>query len=439
MPTDNRYLDSRRLLVPLLALMVVLMGSCSGDPEEQPPSPETSMTGTPVDTSATTLPVPPTTEPVTTTAAPVSTTTFPTREVLAYLDDLFAIAVDVGEAVADMRALNNDWDNRSTTGATYPDTVAAMEDVLSRIQELHETIGLIEPPSDRGLPVEHQTARLAVGQMADAALEALAGLRSTDTGERRRTALAEFLAAFERFNGALERIVEIVGMGVGITPPTTTSTATTTTTTAAATTTSTAAVTTTTAPATTTTAAATTTSTAAATTTTAAATPRVDYRVIDEVDRSSAEAVRVWLTVEVDAGATKTELARIGERLAAEYRLSREYQALLVHFVHFPENTSTLGTWIDAPFGDWNRAAEVDRGDYTQHQPTDGTVEKDWTLLPTTDQVTVYRQYVSYRNSLADPDSMSVDQLIALAADELDFTVETIRDAIAAWEAWSGA
>ncbi len=57
--------------------------------------------------------------------------------------------------------------------------------------------------------------------MADAAVDVLAGLRSPDTGVRRCAAPAEFLAAYERFVGAFDRIVEIIGVGAGVSLPTT--------------------------------------------------------------------------------------------------------------------------------------------------------------------------------------------------------------------------
>ena len=106
--------------------------------------------------------------------------------------------------------------------------------------------------------------------------------------------------------------------------------------------------------------------------------------MLDEVNRSTAGAERIWLTVSVEAGAAKEQLAELGRRLSAEYRLSRDYQALRITFVHYPEEPSaTLGAWTDAPFGDWDRAGEASPGDYSNHEEVDRTVEKDWSVLPT--------------------------------------------------------
>ena len=397
---------------------------------------------------------------------------------MAYYEQISAVNLEITDLAADIRSANNDWDNRSVTGVSYQDTEAAMSRLVSRAERLRDDVGFIDPPADLGLPVEHRAAWSAAGQMADAARAVLAGLRSSDTGERRRAATAEFMTAFERFNRAIGRVVEIIGLGSGVTPttvPTTTEPTTTTTTTAPTTTTTTEATTTTTTEATTTTtteatttttteATTTTTTTEATTTTTTEATTTttteaatttttteaatgtvpppagVGHRVLNETDASTAGARRVWLTVSVDAGATREQLARLGRRLAAEYRLSRDYQALLVHFVHYPEEPPppTLGTWVDAPFGNWDRASEASVGDYSSHRAADGTIEKDWSGLPTRAQVDLHQAFVRYRAGLIDPEGgvPPDDQILELAAQYLNSTPQEIREARQAWEAW---
>ena len=207
-------------LVALLSLVIAIM-SCGDDPEPETDTSAAKVTpAAPATTVApvvgTSLPEPEPEPPTTPTTEP-----FPSRDVLNYLEDLQGIAVRVGELVVDMRAANNDWDNRSETGVTYRDTETRLEDIERRALALRDDIGLIEPPPDRGLPVEHQTAWLALGQMADAAVDALAGFRSPDTVHRERPALTEFLTAYERFVGAFDRTVEIIGVGAGVSLPTT--------------------------------------------------------------------------------------------------------------------------------------------------------------------------------------------------------------------------
>ena len=418
----------------LLCAFVLALAACSDDPEEVAPDTTAPDTTTAVILDTTTTAAAPqvdTTAP-TTTPTTVPDEEFPGPTVLAYLEEIRNIAVATGQVALDMRAANNDWDNRSVTGVTYPDTEAALVAVRDRTRQLRDAIGLVEPPTEFGLPVEHQTAWEALGEMADAAVEALAGLRSPDTGERRRAALSDFIVAFERFNGAVSRIVDIIDVGGAIDLPTitvATTVATTTTTTTVATTATTSA-----APATTD---ATTTTVAATTTTTLPAV--VDYNIVDSGGDAS-DPVQIWLTVSVEVGTTKDQLARLATRLATEYRLSREYQALVIHFVRFPEGIATLGRWTDAPHGDWERAGEATKGDYSTHQIVDETIEKDWSLLPTDEQMDVLRKYNDYRtayqieNGVSLPDS----ELIPLAAVALGLEEAAIEDAIAAWSAWVG-
>jgi len=415
----------------LLCAFVLALVACSDDPEEVPPETTAPDTTTAVILDTTTTAAAPqvdTTAPTTTTTAPDEE--FPGPTVLAYLEEIRNIAVATGQVALDMRAANNDWDNRSVTGVTYAETEAALVAVRDQTRQLRDAIGLVEPPTEFGLPVEHQTAWEALGEMADAAVEALAGLRSPDTGERRRAALSDFIVAFERFNGAVSRIVDIIDVGGAIDLPTITvaTTVATTTTTAATTATTSAAPTTTDA---------TTTTVAATTTTTLPAV--VDYSIVESRGDAS-DPVQIWLNVSVEAGTTKDQLARLATRLATEYRLSREYQALVIDFVRFPEGSATLGRWTDAPHGDWARAGEATKGDYSTHQIVDETIEKDWSLLPTDEQMDVLRKYNDYRtayqieNGVSPPDS----ELIPLAAVALGLEEAAIEDAIAAWSAWVG-
>ncbi len=425
------FARNRALL--LLCAFVVALVACSDDPEVVPPDTEVSDTTPVVELTTTTTPATPVDATTPTTTTTVLQEEFPGPTVLSYLEEIRNIAVASGQVALDMRAANNDWDNRSVTGVEFGDTEAALVGIRDRARQLRDAMGLVEPPTEFGLPVEHQTAWVASGEMADAAVEALAGLRSPDTGERRRAALSGFIVSFERFNGAVDRIVDIIGVGAGIDLPTITVA-----TTAATTTTTTAADTTATTSATTTTTGATTTTVAASTTTTLPAAADVEYSIIDS--GASSDPVQLWLTVSVEAGSTKDQLARLGTRLATEYRLSREYQALVIHFVRFPEGIATLGRWTDAPYGDWERAGEATKGDYSNHQIVDETIEKDWSLLPTDEQMDVLRRYNDYRtayeveNQVSPPDA----ELIPQAAAALGVEEAAIDDALDAWRAWAG-
>ena len=432
-PSPSASLARNRALWLLCAFVLALV-ACSDDPEVVPPetaAPDTTA-AVMLDTTTTAAPQVDTTAP-TTTATTLPEEEFPGPTVLAYLEEVRNIAVATGRVAEDMRAANNDWDNRSVTGVSFGETEAALVGIRDRARQLRDAIGLVDPPTEFGLPVEHQTAWVAAGEMADAAVEALAGLRSPDTGERRRAALSDFIVSFERFSGAIGRIVDIIDVGAAIDLPTitvATTTATTTTTTTAATTTPTSATTTTTAEATTTTVAATTTTTLP---------PVVDYTIVADGGQGT-DPLQLWFTVSVGDGTTKEQLARLATRLATEYRLSREYQALVIHFVRFPEGIATLGRWTDAPHGDWERAGEATKGDYSTHQIVDETIEKNWSLLPTDEQMDVLRRYWNYRTSYQVDNNVSPPdvELIPLAANALGLEEPVIEDAIDAWSAWVG-
>ena len=107
----------------LLALLVVIVGgaSCSDEPPAAAtPAPITTTTTQSTTTSAS---LPETTLPETTTT---TTTLSLAQESLKYLDMLLAAEVSFGNLVAEVQAMNEDWDNRSESGVSYSETAAAM-------------------------------------------------------------------------------------------------------------------------------------------------------------------------------------------------------------------------------------------------------------------------------------------------------------------------
>ena len=151
------------------------------------------------------------------------------------------------------------------------------------------------------------------------------------------------------------------------------------------------------------------------------------------------DGARIWKIVQVDTLTTKAQLSGLAARLSAEYRLLDQYQALTIYFSHFPEGTSTLGWWVDAPYGDWTRAGEVDKGDYSLHQVVDMTVEKDWSLLPTPQQMNLFRALRNFRETYAAQNNVSLPlaDLIPTAATALGYSEAELRGALDAWTAWT--
>ena len=211
-PVPARKRFFRRGTVSALALAVVIAvgASCSEDPPADIPTTLAPITSTSTTRLATTtLPPPENTLPETTTTS--TTLVSLTEESMEYLEVLLAVEVNIGNLVAEVQALNDNWDNRSETGVSYGETDAAMEVAVQRAQELRDAFEGIQPTALSTVPLEHQTAAAAVVLMADTAAEMLDGLRSTDTGQARRSALVGFLTAFEIFEEAIDRLAEMIG------------------------------------------------------------------------------------------------------------------------------------------------------------------------------------------------------------------------------------
>ena len=143
-----------------------------------------------------------------------TTTTLLPPEIDLYLNNLEEDKQALAELVAEMNAVNEEWDNRSETGVTYGDTEVAMVAISEQALVFAAAVELHRPPeSVTGLVEAHTGVFESANAVAAAAEEALAGLRSSDTGERRRAALVEFRAAAASFNEQVDQINDITLQG----------------------------------------------------------------------------------------------------------------------------------------------------------------------------------------------------------------------------------
>ena len=215
----------RRTTSSLLVLSLVFLGgsSCLLDPVEAPPT--TSTTAAPTTAASPTTTAPPVTTSTTaaptttTTAAPTTTTTvapsptaFPIEVVQNYVKQVLTAEVDIGQLVQEIVGISDDWDNRSDTGVSFPDTEEAMVDVVERVEAAGSDFNGIQAPPSGGFPQKHLTVSSAVRQITEAAAEMLAGLQSTDTGEQRQAAQVSLNAAYGVFVGSIDEIIaEYIG------------------------------------------------------------------------------------------------------------------------------------------------------------------------------------------------------------------------------------
>ncbi len=198
-------------------MTVVVGASCSPDSEKTPAadSATTEAVGTTAPAGQTATTAPATTATVvpepSSTATPIPDTTIAAESALSYLHQLLSSEANIGQLVAEVRAVNNEWDNPFGNGVTYAEFETALEDAVQRAQVLLEAFELIEPPSESGIPNEHQTALTAVRRIPDMVTEMLEGLRSSDTGQARKAALSRVSAAFNIFNEVIERVPMVIG------------------------------------------------------------------------------------------------------------------------------------------------------------------------------------------------------------------------------------
>lgn len=159
------------------------------------------------------------------------------------------------------------------------------------------------------------------------------------------------------------------------------------------------------------------------------------YEILGEEDISFAGAVRYNLRVTVEQGVTRAGLRQVATEISEQYRASHRYSALNIFFYHYREvsgDVASLGVWDDSPYGDWGRAGEVEPGDYSTHAPNDQTLEKDWSLLPSQTDATLYAAFNSLFYSLAETSDEypSDDDVIALVAEQEGASVEAVDKAI---------
>jgi len=181
-----------------------------------------------------------------------------------------------------------------------------------------------------------------------------------------------------------------------------------------------------------------TTTTMLSATTTSSPIPLYEVVAVEDV---SFQAVRLSLWVTVEVGTSRDGVGKVAAALVEAYRSSEEYLALIIFFYHHAElvdDVATLGVWEDVPYGDWGRAADVARDDYSQHEAIDKMKEKDWSLLPSPDEVGLYVAYNETLIVMTDSsDSVpSDDDVIAVVASKESATLLEVEEALDAVLDW---
>ena len=142
--------------------------------------------------------------PTTTTAGNGTDTTSPgdgggdlDPETQAYLDELDAINAELQVLETEMVTVNAGFD-ADPREIPYEETEARLKAVANDTQALADRVSALTVPS--GLETNQQAVQANIDLAAAAADEALAGLRSTDTGELRQAAVAAYTQATSDFD-----------------------------------------------------------------------------------------------------------------------------------------------------------------------------------------------------------------------------------------------
>jgi hypothetical protein len=110
----------------------------------------------------------------------------------AYLDGIDAIDSDLQVQRTDLVTANDAF-NEDPRAIEFDEALSRFESVESATQELFERHEALTPPE--ALAGNHSTLLTAIELASDSITEAIAGIRSTDTGERRNAAVDAYTTA----------------------------------------------------------------------------------------------------------------------------------------------------------------------------------------------------------------------------------------------------
>lgn len=130
-----------------------------------------------------------------------TTTTLP-EELAAYVSLVIGDQEELAALAERMDETNAGWDDRSIGYGDAQDQLIAL---AADSETFRDNVIIHLPPAGYGeVTSAHEQAVNAAEDIADAADAVLAGLRASDTGQARRSALLDFRSAVEAFNQAAD-------------------------------------------------------------------------------------------------------------------------------------------------------------------------------------------------------------------------------------------
>lgn len=135
-----------------------------------------------------------------------STTTTLPPAVISYLASIEALGEQLTSMASEVREVNSSWEDRTIT---YAETEERLARVVEDVIAWQDNVVQLSSPSI--LAASHQDMLASSTRAAVAATTVVEGLRSSDTGETRREAAAEFDAAASAFVSAVQRAKTTIG------------------------------------------------------------------------------------------------------------------------------------------------------------------------------------------------------------------------------------
>ena len=150
------------------------------------------------------LPVEEVTEDSTTTST--TTTTLPV-EVVTYLEEIQAEKVQSDELGQTVLEANENWDDKTST---YQEAKDDFSKFIDDAEQFVTTVSEPGPPSTfANLVTSHDELKVLANLIYEDTIELLAGLTSSDTGERRASALDSFNENLSLFQQKVEETIAL--------------------------------------------------------------------------------------------------------------------------------------------------------------------------------------------------------------------------------------
>jgi len=145
-------------------------------------------------------------EPVSEDTTTTTTTTLP-GEVVTYLEEISSEKIQSIDLATKVLEANDNWDNEEIT---YQEAKDEFANFIEDAQQFVETVSEPGPPSTfAGLIKSHEELKSLADLIYADTEELLAGLTSSDTGERRSAALDSFNNNINLFQAKVDEIVAI--------------------------------------------------------------------------------------------------------------------------------------------------------------------------------------------------------------------------------------